>query len=103
MPYIRQTDRRSIRPRARHLADAVDDVGELNYALTTIIDTLFERNVVWTANYAGLNSILGVLESVKFELQRRVVTPYENRKMRENGDVYHTPPLHPRQSVVPSH
>lgn len=37
--------------------------------------------------FATLAEVIGVLESVKHELQRRVVDPYETKKLAENGDV----------------
>ena len=42
-------------------------------------------------SYTVLNEIVGVLEQVKDEFQRRVVHPYEDKKRMENGDVYQTP------------
>ena len=88
MPYIKQDDRSTIRRRAIALADAIDDVGELNFAITTVIDRLFIANSPWSFNYASLNSILGVLEAVKLELHRRVSAHYEDLKKDANGDVY---------------
>jgi len=31
---------------------------------------------------------MGALEGAKLEFYRRVVVPYEEKKMKENGDVY---------------
>jgi hypothetical protein len=39
-------------------------------------------------NYQRLNDALGALEGAKLEFYRRVVVPYEDWKMTENGDVY---------------
>ena len=36
----------------------------------------------------SLDDVLGALEGAKLEFVRRVVVPYEERKMKENGDVY---------------
>jgi hypothetical protein len=38
--------------------------------------------------YADFNNAVGALECAKFELYRRLVAPYEDFKMAENGDVY---------------
>ena len=38
--------------------------------------------------YENLNGIIGVLESAKMELYRRVVSIYEDKKCKENSDVY---------------
>lgn len=58
--------------------------GPLNYLLTKLV-------LKWlgpSPNYERFNGAIGVLESMKLELYRRMVAPYEQEKMEENGDVY---------------
>ena len=86
MPYIRPLHRLRIDRHVTDLAPTVTNAGELNYAITTLIDKLFESG--WTPNYDSFNTILGVLEAVKLELYRRVIAPYEGEKMQLNGDVF---------------
>jgi hypothetical protein len=43
----------------------------------------FER-----VGYAEINEVVGVLECCKLELYRRLAAPYEDTKIKENGDVY---------------
>ena len=65
--------------------------GELNYVLTNIcLGYLFNINYPSTElpRYDDFNEIIGVLECIKLELYRRAITPYEQRKIVENGDVY---------------
>jgi hypothetical protein len=57
--------------------------GDINYLFTAIIDRQLTN-----ANYARYNEIIGALESCKLELYRRMIVPYENKKIKENGDVY---------------
>ena len=38
-------------------------------------------------NYAKLAIITGVLENIKQEFYRRVASPYEDLKAKQNGDV----------------
>ena len=38
--------------------------------------------------YYHYNQLIGVLECAKLELYRRLVTPYEDIKITDNGDVY---------------
>ena len=87
MPYIKPSDRTRIDRHVTGLAPTVKSSGELNYAITTLIDRLFAND--WTPNYNSFNIVLGVLESVKLELYRRVIAPYEGEKMQLNGDVFH--------------
>ena len=82
MPYIEKERRIDL-----DAGEAPLSVGELNYALTQLcVDYLFEENPEPT--YSDYNDIIGVLESVKLEFYRRMVTPYEDKKLMENGDVY---------------
>ncbi len=83
MPYI-NPDRRAqlMSPLA---ADFANTPGELNYMFTREIRDYVEHNGL---NYHTINDILGALEGAKLEFYRRVVVPYENVKLTENGDVY---------------
>lgn len=58
--------------------------GDLNYVITTICHNyLRERGT----NYQNVNDIIGVLECAKQEFYRRIVSPYEDKKIKQNGDV----------------
>ena len=59
--------------------------GELNYQLTVNILQYWERK---TPCYDTINEIIGALEGCKAEFQRRIAAPYEDKKIKENGDVY---------------
>ena len=85
MPYITQE--------ARHRLAAggePQDAGELNYALTRLLDEYLLRKSAddGRLRYAHLNEAIGVVECAKLELYRRVAAPYEDVKMKESGDVY---------------
>lgn len=82
MPYIKQRDRIELDDEMRDIATA----GELNYAITQLCIDYIDRH--GTINYDAINTVVGVLECAKQEFYRRVATPYENRKIEENGDVY---------------
>ena len=59
--------------------------GELNYKVTKLILEYLTTNGI---RYQTFNDIIGALESAKAEFQRRVIAPYEDKKIIENGDVY---------------
>lgn len=59
--------------------------GELNYAITVLINEYFDEK--WF-DYGKLAEVTGVLENVKQELYRRIAAPYEDIKLAENGEVY---------------
>jgi hypothetical protein len=57
--------------------------GNLNYVITRICSGLLRGKV----SYAKVAVITGVLENVKQEFYRRAASPYEDKKLQENGDV----------------
>jgi len=80
MPYINKHDRNSIQEGFRRPATA----GELNFLITTIIKDYYEDDQC----YQTINDVVGALEGAKLEFYRRVAAPYEDLKIKENGDVY---------------
>ena len=79
MPYIKEDERTFV---DKH--DIANTAGQLNYLITTIILQHIELNGL---KYQTINDIVGALESCKAEFQRRVVAPYEDLKITENGDL----------------
>lgn len=85
MPYVSPEARQRLDG-----GDAPDGAGELNYAITRLVDAYLSRMAGRDGRlrYAYLNEAVGVLECAKLELYRRVAAPYEDGKITENGDVY---------------
>lgn len=81
MPYITEEARRELGDRGPKTA------GELNYCLSLVIKQYIRENGL---NYQNCNDVVGALDGAKVEFQRRVVAPYEDKKIRENGDIYHS-------------
>jgi hypothetical protein len=81
MPYIKQSDRKEL---AEDPKRDIENEGELNYVITEMIFHYFKEK----PNYQSINAIVGALESAKLEFYRRVAGPYEDKKIKENGDVY---------------
>ncbi|MDE1855188.1 MAG: hypothetical protein KGH57_02630 [Candidatus Micrarchaeota archaeon] len=87
MPYIKKNDRPEIdallQPLIGHLktqkTEEVD--GQINYIMSRLLKD------VYPAKYFSYNRAMGVLESVKQEFYRRYVAPYEEGKIKENGDI----------------
>lgn len=58
--------------------------GDLNYKVTLeVLRFLGDK-----PNYERYNAAIGALECCKLELYRRMVAPYEDHKIDDNGDVY---------------
>ncbi len=89
MPYIIEEDRGWLRGslnRLIHQMNIMDDKGPgvLNYVITKIV-------IAWlggSPNYERFNAAVGALECAKLELSRRAIAPYEDTKIKQNGDVY---------------
>jgi len=87
MPYIKKEQRpevdKLVNPLIKYLKSLPVEKqdGALNYAVTRIIKNLYPQK------YFHLNRALGVLSAISYELYRRVVAPYEDTKIKEQGDV----------------
>ena len=62
------------------------NAGELNYAFTMLIQQYIGPG---GTNYQSINDVMGALEGAKLEFYRRIAAPYEDKKIKENGDVYY--------------
>lgn len=81
MPYIKIEKRGSLMPISKYIAE---NAGELNFQFSVLAAEYWHRQ----PNYQTANDIVGALEGAKAEFQRRVLAPYEDKKIVENGDVY---------------
>jgi hypothetical protein len=79
MPYIDDQRRKEL-----NLLPAPRNAGELNYMLTKLVSQYVREKL----SYQRINDVVGALEGAKLEFVRRVVNPYEDNKIEENGDVY---------------
>lgn len=80
MPYVKAAQRAV-------LADYGLPVngGELNFVISAICDEIIKEKGLC---YATINEIVGALECCKLEIYRRIAAPYEDIKIKENGDVF---------------
>lgn len=86
MPYI-HPDRRAKLDKFAALPPQTP--GELNYRITKqITQYLASQDLDQALSYDVINDVLGALEGAKLEFYRRIATPYEERKLAQNGDVY---------------
>ena len=84
MPYLQERDRGIIDGALNRF---LSDIGRLNAGgLNYIVTRLLTHNEPST--YQEYNDLIGALECCKLELYRRAVAPYEDVKIKENGDVY---------------
>ncbi len=89
MPYIKKERRDEMRAiinefRRAQLYPHRMSTGDLNYIITSLINSYIEHN---GESYDIYNSCIGVLECAKLELYRRPIAAYENKKIKSNGDL----------------
>ena len=77
-PYIKQEERETIRLR-------MENAGHLQYIIATLVEDYVRRTGL---NYQTCNNVMGALTGAQLEFYRRVVAPYEDKKIKDNGDVF---------------
>jgi hypothetical protein len=82
MPYIKQEEREKLDKIVglMHDADIVAN-GDLNYLLYAYC----KRHV--KPSYNSYKNFIGELNQCATEIERRILAPYEDEKIKENGDV----------------
>lgn len=93
MPYIKPEQRELLDPLINDLAKTITAIehssaesqwpGLLNYAVTRLAVKLLP-----VLNYNSMSRMHGVLADVPMEWYRRMMAPYEDEKIAQNGDVY---------------
>ncbi|MBI2622371.1 hypothetical protein HYW66_01925 [Candidatus Microgenomates bacterium] len=89
MPYIRKELRPELDALIAPIVEQVkaaqleDQDGSIDYVVTKIITNVYPLN-----KFFHFNRAIGVLQAILLEFYRRKVSPYEDKKIVENGDVY---------------
>lgn len=88
MPYIQQEQRDKFDQQISNLSEAIEKNtneisidGVLNYIISRLIHEHY------TPSYFNYNKAIGMLECAKLELYRRLIGPYEDTKIKINGDL----------------
>lgn len=84
MPYINQVGRDLIDPMLKDVKVEDMGAGELNYTITRLCHRWIMRKGL---KYINLATVFGVLITALLELYRRIAAPYEDEKIRDNGEV----------------
>ena len=96
MPYIDEEERLELDTQIDNMILAIRDnktnlnnphdfsnyLGRINYCFSRIIYCVM-RDV----SYRNIAMVTGVLENIKQEYYRRIAEPYEDIKIRQNGDI----------------
>ncbi len=98
MPYIPEVRRWQLLITREAVPETA---GELNFMLSVVAKAYMHRaKDEGTFGYQTLNDIVGALEGAKLEFVRRVVNPYEDAKIVENGDIYEGTDAHAPEAAI---
>jgi hypothetical protein len=98
MPYIKEGNRENIDEsidrlvedfyycfgRGEGSSELSGTAGNINYVLTETLMHLFNQE---RCNYSRIAMFTGIIKNIQDEFNRRVTTPYEEKKQVENGDI----------------
>lgn len=84
MPYIKDENREKFFESLTELTESITCEGDLNYIITSLVHMQLMKKGL---KYQEINNLIGALECAKLELYRVIAAPYENLKMKENGNV----------------
>lgn len=94
MPYIKEENRQYFDKYIKEITEALklrdnmsnievaSVLGDINYCFSRIIGGIIDD-----ITYPKVAMITGVLENVKQEFYRRIAEPYEDLKIKQNGDI----------------
>lgn len=85
MPYIAKEAREKFLHDIYSLSSSIKTPGELNFVITKLALNYARRHKL---SYHTLNELIGVLECVKLEFYRRLVSSYEDTKSSQNGEIF---------------
>lgn len=82
MPYIPEEQREFYKPNPEFTPS---NAGQLNFSIICLCNEYKKFN---GESYRTYNDIIGALECCKQEMYRRLIAPYEDQKIKQNGDVF---------------
>lgn len=84
MPYVKPERRPALSPFSVSCVVAQNE-GELNYQISFLLNKYMELHGL---EYNRMGDCTSACENAAAEFRRRVMAPYEDGKIAENGDVY---------------
>ena len=84
MPYIESEMRPMFDKHLKAIGPHTTSAGDLNYCITVLVHEYVKAHGL---SYTVMNDCIGVLDAAKMEFNRRIVAPYEDLKIAQNGDI----------------
>jgi len=87
MPYIKSEERKKYEPKLSEITQLINSEmpkGNLTYLLYAIsLDFIKKKG----ESYTNISTAISCLNDAAEELRRKHLNPYEDEKIRENGDI----------------
>ena len=84
MPYIKDEEKVTFEETIHKLSTFITNKGHLNYAICELVGILIVQTGV---SYTNMSEKIDTVHDAENELRRRLLNPYEDLKIKENGDV----------------
>ena len=84
MPYIKKHRKLGIEQQLEQVGPSLEVKGELTYA---IFKLGIEYMKYHAENYQNLSDCISAMNDSAAEFRRRFLNPYEDKKIKENGDI----------------
>lgn len=84
MPYIKDEEKMTFQDTIHKLSTFITNKGHLNYAISELVGILIVQTGV---SYTNMSEKIDTVHDAETELRRRLLDPYEDIKIKENGDV----------------
>jgi len=91
MPYIKKEQRQKINPALCVLVETMIEKlgpsitkGDMNYVFYVLS---LQYLCIKGMNYQNISDVIGALRDSADEFSRRILIPYEDNKIKENGDI----------------
>ena len=83
MPYIKPEARTCFDDEINEIVRVLEEPGELCYVVYKLLNDLTKED----KNFKKMSRLISEVECAKLEFYRRIVAPYEDSKIKENGDI----------------
>ena len=85
MPYIKDEEKHEMSDFIEDLKMFIESKGDLNYAICELVGRLILDSD--KISYTQMSEWIDAVHDAEAELRRRLLNPYEDLKIIENGDV----------------
>ena len=85
MPYTKKWNRGPQYPLLEKLAEVIENKGDLNHAICELTAILILKT--GGLSYTNASEWIDAVNGARKEMERRLLAPYEDVKIKENGDV----------------